>query len=149
MEKLKSKDILAINLKYYRYKNKLSQEKFAEMLGSTLPYINQLENAEVEAQINSSKEKDVTAAKLSAGGFSRRNVSALGKAAQSKASSAAGFLRSTGQSVPRKVAGIGKTGLAIYGLGVIAWPLGAAYALYSAGKMLNNYGKSGMKAQNA
>lgn len=44
MEKLKSKDILAINLKYYRYKNKLSQEKFAEMLGSTLPYINQLEN---------------------------------------------------------------------------------------------------------
>ena len=44
MENLKSKDILAINLKYYRYKNKLSQEKFAEMLGSTLPYINQLEN---------------------------------------------------------------------------------------------------------
>lgn len=44
MENLKSKDILAINLKYYRYKNNLSQEKFAEMLGSTLPYINQLEN---------------------------------------------------------------------------------------------------------
>ena len=44
LEKLKSKDILAINLKYYRYKNNLSQEKFAEMLGSTLPYINQLEN---------------------------------------------------------------------------------------------------------
>ena len=44
MEKLKSKDILAINLKYYRYKNNLLQEKFAEMLGSTLPYINQLEN---------------------------------------------------------------------------------------------------------
>ncbi len=44
MEKMKSKDILAINLKYYRYKNNLSQEKFAEMLGSTLPYINQLEN---------------------------------------------------------------------------------------------------------
>lgn len=44
MENLKSKDILAINLKYYRYKNKLSQEKLAEMLGSTLPYINQLEN---------------------------------------------------------------------------------------------------------
>ena len=41
---MKSKDILAINLKYYRYKNNLSQEKFAEMLGSTLPYINQLEN---------------------------------------------------------------------------------------------------------
>ena len=126
-----------MQLVYYDYRGKEVQI-----------YRDQLENAEVEAQINSSKEKDVTAAKLSAGGFSRRNVSALGKAAQSKASSAAGFLKSTGQSVPRKVAGIGKTGLAIYGLGVIAWPLGAAYALYSAGKMLNNYGKSGMKAQN-
>ena len=44
MENLKSKDILAINLKYYRYQHNLSQEKFAEMLNSTLPYINQLEN---------------------------------------------------------------------------------------------------------
>lgn len=44
LKKLKSKDILAINLKYYRYKLNLSQEKFAEMLNSTLPYINQLEN---------------------------------------------------------------------------------------------------------
>lgn len=39
-----SKDILAINLKYYRYQYNLSQEKFAEFLGSILPYINQLEN---------------------------------------------------------------------------------------------------------
>ena len=44
MTNLKSKDILAINLKYYRYQLNLSQEKFAEMLSSTLPYINQLEN---------------------------------------------------------------------------------------------------------
>lgn len=43
MEKLSSKDILAINLKYYRYQFNLSQEKFAEKLNSTLPYINQLE----------------------------------------------------------------------------------------------------------
>lgn len=43
MKKLSSKDILAINLKYYRYKLNLSQEKFAEKLNSTLPYINQLE----------------------------------------------------------------------------------------------------------
>ena len=42
---MKSREILAINLKYYRYKLNLSQEKFAEKLGSTLPYINQLENA--------------------------------------------------------------------------------------------------------
>lgn len=44
MERLSSKDILAINLKYYRYKLNLSQEKFAEKMNSTLPYINQLEN---------------------------------------------------------------------------------------------------------
>lgn len=43
MKNLSSKDILAINLKYYRYKLNLSQEKFAEKLNSTLPYINQLE----------------------------------------------------------------------------------------------------------
>lgn len=45
MKKLTSKDILAINLKYYRYKLNLSQEKFAEKLNSTLSYINQLENS--------------------------------------------------------------------------------------------------------
>ena len=43
MKKLSSKDILAINLKYHRYQLDLSQEKFAELLNSTLPYINQLE----------------------------------------------------------------------------------------------------------
>ena len=44
LKRLESKDILAINLKYYRYQRNLSQEKYAELLGSTLPYINQLEN---------------------------------------------------------------------------------------------------------
>ena len=44
MKNLTSREILAINLKYYRYQRKMSQEKFAELLGSTLPYINQLEN---------------------------------------------------------------------------------------------------------
>ena len=43
MNSLSSKDILAINLKYHRYQLKLSQEKFADKLDSTLPYINQLE----------------------------------------------------------------------------------------------------------
>ena len=41
---MSTREILAINLKYYRYKLNLSQEKFAEKLGSTLHYINQLEN---------------------------------------------------------------------------------------------------------
>lgn len=39
-----SKEILSINLRYYRQKYKLSQEKFAEILGTTLVYINQIEN---------------------------------------------------------------------------------------------------------
>ena len=37
-------EILAINLKYYRKKYNLSQEKFAEVLGTTLSYLNQIEN---------------------------------------------------------------------------------------------------------
>ena len=40
-----SKEILAMNLKYYREKYDLSQEKFAEKVGSNLVYINQLENS--------------------------------------------------------------------------------------------------------
>ncbi len=40
---MKSKVILAINLKYYRYLSKLSQEKFAEALNTSLIYENQLE----------------------------------------------------------------------------------------------------------
>ena len=39
-----SKDILAINLKYYRYKLSLSQEKFAEAIDTNLLYEYQLEN---------------------------------------------------------------------------------------------------------
>ncbi len=41
----KSKEILAINLKYYRYLSNLSQEKFAEALDTNLVYENQLEKA--------------------------------------------------------------------------------------------------------
>lgn len=39
----KSKDILAMNLKYYRYQSNLSQEKFAEALNTNLLYENQME----------------------------------------------------------------------------------------------------------
>lgn len=41
---LSSKKILSMNLKYYRQCFNLSQEKFAEKIGSNLVYINQLEN---------------------------------------------------------------------------------------------------------
>ena len=38
-----SREILSMNLKYYRQKYNLSQEKFAEKVGSNLVYINELE----------------------------------------------------------------------------------------------------------
>ena len=41
---------LAINLKYYRKKYNLSQEKFAEVLGTTLSYLNQIENNKVDVK---------------------------------------------------------------------------------------------------
>lgn len=43
-------EILAINLKYYRKKYHLSQEKFAEILGTTLSYLNQIENTKVDVK---------------------------------------------------------------------------------------------------
>lgn len=41
---------LAINLKFYRFKYQLSQEKFAEILGTTLSYLNQIENNKVDVK---------------------------------------------------------------------------------------------------
>ena len=41
---------LAINLKYLRKKYNLSQEKFAEILGTTLSYLNQIENNRVDVK---------------------------------------------------------------------------------------------------
>lgn len=45
-------EILAINLKYYRKKYNLSQEKFAEILGTTLSYLNQIENKKVDVKVS-------------------------------------------------------------------------------------------------
>lgn len=52
MKPLNSREILAINLKYYRYQMKLSQEKFGALLGSSLTYINNLENAKRNPSID-------------------------------------------------------------------------------------------------
>ena len=41
-------EILAINLKYYRKVFNLSQEKFAVILGTSLSYLNQIENNKVD-----------------------------------------------------------------------------------------------------
>lgn len=43
-------EILAINIKYFRKKYNLSQEKFAEILGTTLSYLNQIENNKVDVK---------------------------------------------------------------------------------------------------
>mgnify|MGYP000262352114 CR=1 FL=1 len=45
-------EVLAINLKYYRKKYNLSQEKFAEILGTTLSYLNQIENNKVDVRVS-------------------------------------------------------------------------------------------------
>lgn len=47
---MRLRDNLAINLKYYRKKYNLSQEKFAEILGTTLSYLNQIENNKVDVR---------------------------------------------------------------------------------------------------
>lgn len=68
MERMNSREIFAMNLKYYRYKLKLSQEKFAEKLGSTLSYINQLENVRrkptLELVDNFAKRLGISSSKL-------------------------------------------------------------------------------------
>ena len=40
-----TRKILANNIKYFRLKKNLSQEEFAEMLGTTPVYLSTLENA--------------------------------------------------------------------------------------------------------
>ena len=40
-----------MNLRYYRLKYNLSQEKFAEVLGTSLSYLNQIENLKVNVRL--------------------------------------------------------------------------------------------------
>ena len=47
-----SKDILAINMKYFIYKSNLSQEKFAEALNTNLVYENQMEKGRRNPSLN-------------------------------------------------------------------------------------------------
>ena len=49
---MSSKETLSINLKYYRQLYNLSQEKFAEVIGTTLVYLNQLENCKRKPTID-------------------------------------------------------------------------------------------------
>lgn len=50
-------EILSINLKFYRKKYNLSQEKFADILGTTLSYLNQIENDHVDNYSVNNKER--------------------------------------------------------------------------------------------
>lgn len=47
---MKIRDILAINPKYYRKVLNLPQEKFAEVIGTSLSYLNQIENKRVDVR---------------------------------------------------------------------------------------------------
>ena len=47
---MKIRDVLAINLKYYIKKLNLPQEKFAEVIGTSLSYLNQIENRKVDVR---------------------------------------------------------------------------------------------------
>lgn len=49
---MSSKEILSMNLKFYRQKYNLSQEKFAEIIGSNLVYLNQMENCKRKPTID-------------------------------------------------------------------------------------------------
>jgi len=47
---MKIRDVLSINLKYYRKILNLPQEKFADIIGTSLSYLNQIENKKVDVR---------------------------------------------------------------------------------------------------
>ena len=46
------KEILSINLRYYRKKYNLSQEKFAEVIGTSLSHLNKMEQGKVDVKLS-------------------------------------------------------------------------------------------------
>lgn len=49
---MKLSDILSINLRYYRQKYNLSQEKFAEVLGTSLSHLNKVEQKKIDVKLS-------------------------------------------------------------------------------------------------
>ena len=49
-------DILSINLRYYRKKYNLSQEKFAEVLGTSLSHLNKIEQKKIDVKLSTIKK---------------------------------------------------------------------------------------------
>ena len=46
------KEILSINLRYYRKKYNLSQERFAEAIGTSLSHLNKMEQQKVDVKLS-------------------------------------------------------------------------------------------------
>ena len=46
------KEILSVNLRYYRKKYNLSQEKFAEVIGTSLSHLNKMEQQKVDVKLS-------------------------------------------------------------------------------------------------
>ena len=46
------KEILSINLRYYRKKYNLSQEKFSEVIGTSLSHLNKMEQCKVDVKLS-------------------------------------------------------------------------------------------------
>lgn len=49
-------DIFSINLRYYRKKYNLSQEKFAEVLGTSLSHLNKVDQKKIDVKLSSIKK---------------------------------------------------------------------------------------------
>ena len=45
-------ELLSINLRYYRKKYNLSQEKFAEVIGTSLSHLNKMEQQKVDVKLS-------------------------------------------------------------------------------------------------
>lgn len=45
-------EILSINLRYYRKKYNLSQERFAEVIGTSLSHLNKMEQQKVDVKLS-------------------------------------------------------------------------------------------------
>ena len=46
------KEILSVNLRYYRKEYNLSQEKFAEVIGTSLSHLNKMEQSKVDVKLS-------------------------------------------------------------------------------------------------
>ena len=46
------KEILSVNLRYYRKKYNLSQERFAEAIGTSLSHLNKMEQQKVDVKLS-------------------------------------------------------------------------------------------------